>query len=141
MAFAQFNFARVAMPVDVEAGLVALLTARHIYERLPDAGIHAAHVDLQLAAMALAGGEPAQAIRLIDRRIPDAEQAENAALLATFLMMKAEAMAQLGRGPAAMALRLDSLGWARYGFGNDDLVQARAREIAGLTLPVEGDRG
>ena len=140
MAFSQFNFARVAMPVDVEAGLVALLTARHLYERLPEARIHAAHVDLQLAAMALAGGEPRQAIRLIDRRIPDAERAENAALLATFLMMKAEALAQTGEPQAAEALRLDSLAWARYGFGTEDLVRARAKEIAGLTAP-EGDRG
>lgn len=141
MAFSQFTFARVALPEDVEAGLVALLTARQIYERLPDAGIHAAHVDMQLAAMALAGGEPRQAIRLIDRRIPDAERAENAALLATFLMMKAEALAQTGQTDAALALRLDSLGWARYGFGAEDVVRARAQEIAGLSAEQEGDRG
>lgn len=141
MAFSQFNFARIALPEDLEAGLVALLSARHIYDRLPDAGIHAAHVDLQLAAMALAGGEPGQAIRLIDRRIPDAKRAENAALLATFLMMKAEALAQTGHPAEAEALRLDSLGWARYGFGTDDLVRDRAREIAQLTAPLQGDRG
>ena len=54
------------------------------------------------------------------------------------MMFKAEALAMQGRDPEAAALRLDSLGWARYGFGSDRNVRARLREIAALNPLNEG---
>ena len=45
------------------------------------------------------------------------------ALLATLLMIKAEALDAQGRSEEARITRLDSLGWARYGFGSDQEVR------------------
>ena len=42
-----------------------------------------------------------------------------------------------GRGAEAEAVRLDSLGWARYGFGADWAVRAKLREVAALN-PLKG---
>jgi hypothetical protein len=47
-------------------------------------------------------------------------------------MIRAEAHTALGRPDLAEAARLDSLGWARYGFGTDAMVRARQSDIAGL---------
>ena len=57
---------------------------------------------------------------------------ENAALLATLLMLRAEALDYLGRTAEAASVRVDSLGWARYGFGADWAVRAKLREVAAL---------
>ena len=55
-------------------------------------------------------------------------------------MVKAEALDVLGRGDEADEVRLDSLGWARYGFGSDAEVRARAREIAALAPQQRDER-
>ena len=56
----------------------------------------------------------------------------DAALLATLMLIKAEALEQLGNPTAAAALRMDSAAWARYGFGPDSVVKARMRDIAAV---------
>jgi hypothetical protein len=61
-----------------------------------------------------------------------AQRAENASLLATLMLIKAEALENAGQSAAASALRLDSLSWARYGFGAEGLMRARQSEIANL---------
>jgi len=58
---------------------------------------------------------------------------ENAALVATLNMLRAEALELSGRGVEAQAVRLDSLGWARYGFGADGVIRAKLREISALS--------
>ena len=68
--------------------------------------------------------------------MPMVKRAENAALLATLMLIKAEALENQGQAAQAQALRLDSLGWARYGFGAEKQVRARMSEIAAL-----GNRG
>jgi hypothetical protein len=72
------------------------------------------------------------AIEIVDRHTPAVAAAENAALLATLLLVKVEALDLLGRTAEAATLRRDSLGWARYGFGDDAEVRKRAGEIAAL---------
>jgi hypothetical protein len=62
---------------------------------------------------------------------------ENAALLSTLLLLRAEALELENRSSEAQAVRLDSLGWARYGFGSDWAVRAKLREIAALN-PLKG---
>ena len=47
-------------------------------------------------------------------------------------MLKAEALDMEGRKSEAATVRLDSLGWARYGFASDDEIRARLHEIAAL---------
>ncbi|NJM83538.1 MAG: hypothetical protein HC844_14625 [Tabrizicola sp.] len=91
-----------------------------------------AHVEMQLAAIALASGQPGETIALVDSAIPVVQRSDNPALMATLMLLKAEALEQTGRLDAARALRLDSAPWARYGFGTDAVVKTRMREIAAV---------
>jgi hypothetical protein len=69
-----------------------------------------------------------------------AERHENAALIATLKMLQAEALDLENRVAEAQAVRLDSLGWARYGYGADWAVQAKLREVGALS-PLRGPDG
>ena len=73
------------------------------------------------------------ALAMIAPHLATAERHQNAALLATLMMLRAEALALQGRVAEAEAVRLDSIGWARYGFGADWAVRAKLREIAALS--------
>jgi len=53
---------------------------------------------------------------LIAPHIKHRPLARNAALLSTLLLLRAEALELENRAAEAQAVRLDSLGWARYGF-------------------------
>jgi hypothetical protein len=53
------------------------------------------------------------------------------------MLLQAEALEMEGKFEDAGALRLDSLGWARYGFGPDWAVRAKLREISALS-PIKG---
>jgi hypothetical protein len=133
LAFSYFALGRLTLGDDPAVAVTALSEAAHIYRRLPGGAIHVAHIDMQMAAYALSGGDAAAAIVLTDRAIPAVIAGQNAALLASLMMIKAEALDLQGRGAEAAALRLDSLGWARYGFGGDDEVWARLADIAILS--------
>ncbi len=130
--FAFYAYGRLQVGHDPDLAFGAFNEAYQTYLASPDTQLHAATVAVQLAAFALSAGDAAKTIDLTNFGIPIATQNENANLLATLMMFKAEAMAMQGNGPAAAALRLDSLGWARYGFGSDRNVRARLREIAAL---------
>ena len=93
-------------------------------------GPHRAAVAGPRAAYALASGDPKTALKIVDRHIPTAERFQNAIHLSSLLMIKAEAHDALGENAAAQAARLDSLGWARYGFGAEWIVRAKLREVA-----------
>lgn len=138
LALSHFALGRMTLARDPDTALAALTAARQIWARLDSGQVHVAHVDMQLAAHALTRRDHAGALRLVDAAIPAVARAENAALMATLLLMKAEAMEGLGRSIEAQALRLDSSGWARYGFGSDDQVRARAMEIAALARMGRG---
>ncbi|MFQ6549577.1 DUF2927 domain-containing protein [Aestuariibius sp. 2305UL40-4] len=94
--------------------------------------LHAAHVAVQLAAYALSSGDGAATLAITGEAIPAARDAENAALLATLLMFRAEALDLTGQAEEARAVRLDSLAWARYGFGDAREVRARLQEVRDL---------
>ncbi len=98
--------------------------------RTAQAGVH-------LAALALGTGQYEIAITLADRHVPVAERAQNAILLAGLLSIKAEAQAALGQTEAAQATRLDSLRWARYGFGDTDGALAREQAQIAALLRLE----
>lgn len=132
LAFSWYAIGRAQVADDRPAATAAFRNAQAIWQRLPGGAVRSAHIDMQLAAFALTDGEFAQALALTDRAIPVVRGAENAALLATLLMINAEANAALGRMDQAKAARLDSLGWARYGFGSDAQVRARLSDISGL---------
>ncbi len=139
LAFSYYAVGRSLASTDPAQAVVALSEAGRIYRSIPGAQVHVAHVDMQLAAIALAAGQSDQAIAFADRAMPVVKRAENASLLATLMLIKAEALENEGRVVEARGLRLDSLGWARYGFGSERQVRARTAEIA--NLGARGHRG
>ncbi len=130
--FAYYAFGRLNVGHDSDIALSSFRRALAIYNSSPETRLHAAHVSVQLAAFALSAGDGAAVLALVDGAIPVAAAHENAALLATLMMFRAEALDLTGRAAEARAVRLDSLGWARYGFGSETNVRARLREIASL---------
>lgn len=138
MAFSWFALGRLSMADELELAVMSLAEAMRLYTTLPDAQIHISHIDMQMAAFALSAGHPEQALELTNRAIPATRRAQNAALLASLLMIRAEAFQMLGQPAEAQALRLDSLGWARYGFGEEVKVRQRMAEIAVLAPTTGG---
>lgn len=131
-AFSYFSVGRLTAGSEPARAIDAFSRAAAIYARQPGGEVQVAHVDMQLAAMALAGGLHEEAVRLADRAIPVVRRHENAALHATLMLIKAEALDHLGNPVAAAALRMDSAPYARYGFGPDEAVRARSRDIAAV---------
>ncbi|KEO51671.1 DUF2927 domain-containing protein [Thioclava pacifica] len=131
-AFAWFALGRLSMKTDPDVAIRSYLNAGAIYARTPGAGIQAAHIDMQLAAFALGTGRAQDAIALVNRSLSPAISGENASLMATLYMIRAEAYAQLGNAAQAEQARLDMEQWARYGFGSDAAVRRRASEVAAL---------
>ena len=132
LGFAYYALGRLQVGERPGEALEAFRAAARSYSGSPVTSIHRAHVTVQLAAFSLASGDSAGTIALVDPAIPVAAAHQNAALLSTLLMFKAEALDLEGREEEAQAVRLDSLGWARYGFGSDMNIRARQREIAAL---------
>jgi hypothetical protein len=138
LAFSYFAVGRLSLGKDVFHAVASFAEASRVYHSLPDGPVHSAHVDMQMAAFALSSGQPEVTIKLAERTIPVVTRAQNAALLATFMLLKAQALDQLGRADEAQAVRLDSLGWARYGFGSEQEVRARIADIAALSATKIG---
>ncbi len=139
MAFSLFILGRAALGQDGPLALTAFLQAGELYTRRSDTRVHAAHVAVQMAAFSLSAGQPQAAVDLVNTHFGAAMAAENAGLLATLLMIKAEALQAQGKTEEARVIRLDSLGWARYGFGSDQEVRRRLAEIAELSPTRRGD--
>ncbi|MFD2739406.1 DUF2927 domain-containing protein [Sulfitobacter aestuarii] len=130
--FSHYAMGRVLQRDDPAAAQRHYRTADGFYARQPGTALHRAHVATQLAAHAVIDGDGARALAEIAPHIATAQRHENAALLATLLLLRAEALELEQRAEEAAAVRLDSIGWARYGFGPDWAVRAKLREIASL---------
>jgi hypothetical protein len=91
-----------------------------------------------VAAGALGAGEYEPAVRLADRLVPGAKAGQNAILIAGLLSIKAGALDELGEAEAAQEARLDSLQWARYGFGDGDGALAREQAQLAALMRLEG---
>lgn len=131
-AFSLYALGRLALADEPELSLASFLEASRLYRGNPETQIQAAHVAMQLAAFSLSAGQADGTLSLIDEVLPAVRRAENAALLSTLLLLKAEAYTLMGRDGDAAAVRTEALGWARYGFGSDSVVRARAGEISAL---------
>ncbi|WP_299504933.1 DUF2927 domain-containing protein [uncultured Roseobacter sp.] len=131
-AFAHYAKARLLQAGDPAAGKREYTIADRFYAQSSSTRLHRAYVATQLAAYEIADGNADQALRLIEPNIDIARASQNAALLATLQLLRAEALSLAGRDDAARTVRLDSLGWARYGFGADWAVRAKIREISAL---------
>ncbi|WP_306006950.1 DUF2927 domain-containing protein [Aquicoccus porphyridii] len=139
-AFVHYAMGRLIAATDPDAAMGHFQAADRFFAATPGAGLHRAFVASQLAAHALSRGDGRTALALIEPNIPVASRFENAALLSTLMLLRAEALEITGRAPEAAQVRLDSLGWARYGFGADWAVRAKLREIGALN-PLKGKRG
>jgi hypothetical protein len=122
-AFAHFVRGRYRLSRDPVEAVEEFTRAGAIYARLPGTALHIAHIDMQVAALALASGRADQARYLVDRALPAAERGQNAAVLASLLAIKAAALP--GSAVEADRARLDSLGWARYGYGEQEEIRSR----------------
>ena len=133
LGFSLFALGRLSLGQDPALAVESFQKAYQLYSNLYGTDdIHTAHVALQLSAFALSSGDADTAIDIVNSSTPAVAQAQNAALLAAFLMIKAEALDYKGRYREAATVRLDSLGWARYGFATDNEIRARLRETAAL---------
>ncbi len=132
LGFAHYAMGRVLQATDARAAYQQFQQADAVYARSRETRLHRAYVSTQLAAYALATGDPARARTIVKPQIPQARDAQNAALLATLQLLNAEALQAEGKITKANAERLDSLGWARYGFGADWAVETKLREISAL---------
>ncbi len=138
LGFSYYVLGRLLVATEPERAQGAFNAAQRLFDGSAETRLQAAHVAVQQAAFALHDGDGAATLAIVDAALPAARAHENAALMATLMMFRAEALALMGRGAEAEAVRLDSLGWARYGFGNPVLVQARLNEIAALSPQHEG---
>jgi Protein of unknown function (DUF2927) len=140
LGVALLTLGRLELRRDPAAAARDFSQAYALFTRLygPD-DVRTAQAGVHLAALALGTGQYEAAITLADRHVPAARAGQNAILLAGLLSIKAEALADLGREEEAQEVRLDSLRWARYGFGDAD--GALAREQAQLAALMRLEKG
>jgi Protein of unknown function (DUF2927) len=136
-AFSWFAVGKLSAGSNPARALEAFDQAAAIYRGLPGGEVQLAHIDMQLAAIALAAGLPDEAARIAGRAAPIVKSHGNAALFATLMLIRAEALERMGDSAAATALRLDSAPYASYGFGPDSVVKARVRDIAAVADRAE----
>jgi hypothetical protein len=136
-AFAHYAMGRVLQRERPKEAQQHYAAAKRFYTATPGTSLHQAYVATQLAAFAVSQGQGLSALQLIGPHVETARHNENAALLSTLLLLRAEALDLENRPAEAQAVRLDSLGWARYGFGSDWAVRAKLREISSLN-PLKG---
>lgn len=102
-----------------------------------DDDVRTAQAGVHLAALALGTGQYPLAMTLVDRHMPAAIAGQNAILIAGLLSIRAEAQAATGDAAGAQETRLDSLRWARYGFGDADGSLAREQAQLAALLRLE----
>ncbi|OIQ44161.1 MAG: ATP-dependent transcriptional regulator [Roseobacter sp. MedPE-SW] len=131
-AYSHYVLGRMIQAEEPDLAQRHFQTALDFLSQTPDSALHQAIIRPRMAAYQIARGDGEAALQQINPALPVASRHENAALLATSLLIKAEALDLLGQFATAHTVRLDSLGWARYGFGPDWAVQAKIREVAEL---------
>ncbi|WGH77979.1 DUF2927 domain-containing protein [Jannaschia ovalis] len=131
LAFSYLALGRATLASDTESAIAAFLEAGSRYRALTGDSIHSAQVALQLGAFALSSGQTDAALSLLDGAIPAADGAQNASLLATLLLLRAEATEMQGARAEAARIRREGLAWGRYAWG-DEMLAMRAGEVAGL---------
>lgn len=137
-AFSNYMLGRMTQVYDPDLAQGYYATALHYLSNSPATELHRAYVVTQTAAYAVALGDGNAALQQIRPMLNVAARSENAALLATLMMLQAEALDLTGQPAQAQAVRVDSLGWARYGFGSDWAVRAKMQEISALNPRKRG---
>ena len=137
-AYPHYLLGRMGQFDDPEAAQRQFALALKYLDATPGTEVRRAHVTAQTAAHALAQGRGTEVLAELNTAIETMTRAENAALLATVLLLKSEALRQVGQTEKARAVRLDSIGWARYGFGSDMVVRTVTEGIASATAANTG---
>ncbi len=119
LGFSYFTLGRLAKKSNPELAAKYFRAALQAYQHTPGTALHQANTAIQLAALAIHAGHPDAALKMAVPYISAATRHEDAALLANLMLVRAEAYELQGKRDMAQDLRLDSLGWARYGFGTD----------------------
>lgn len=140
LAFSHYAMGRLLQAVDPESAQDHFVLSQRYFGSSRDTALHRAYVASQLSAYAISAGRGDDALYLLTPHLDTAMRHENAALLATLMMLRAEALEMTGRTTEGRQVRLDSLGWARYGFGSDWAVRAKLREIGSLN-PIRRRNG
>lgn len=117
--FSHFALGKLVQGSDPGRARDQFLAADQFFRRSPGTDIHRAHVGVHLASQDLEAGRGDDALKRLAPHVETAKRHENAALLATLLMLRADALDLTGDAAEARRVRLDSLGWARYGYGLD----------------------
>ncbi|MCG7521197.1 DUF2927 domain-containing protein [Ruegeria sp. Ofav3-42] len=138
-AYPHYILGRMAQFDNPREALQQYEIALQFLRSTPGTEIHQAYVTTQTAAFALAQGKGPEILPELDKAIAVMTRAENASQLATLLLLKSEALNQAGRPNQARSVRLDSLGWARYGFGSEVVVRSLMQEVA--EAPSTNNRG
>ena len=136
-AFAHYAKGRLMQTSDPRGAFANFQAADQFYAQTPGTDLHRTYVATHLAAHAIYRGAGQQALSTLDGKTTHAVAGENAALLSTVMLLQAEALEISGNADQARSVRLDSLGWARYGFGPDWAVRAKIHEIRALS-PANG---
>jgi hypothetical protein len=110
LAFAYYASGRIMLASDPKAAFQHFVSADRYYAATPGTDLHRAYVATQLAAHAVTQGDGVRALTLIGPHIDRAARSENAVLLSTLLLLRAEALDLTGRSAEARTVRLDSLG-------------------------------
>lgn len=129
-AYPHYLLGRMSQFDDPEGARQQYEIALQYLKATPGTEVHQAHITAQTAAYALAQGRGPDALPALNRAIDVMTRAENAALLATLMLLKSEALRQAGQIDQARTVRLDSIGWARYGFGSDLVVRSVTQGVA-----------
>lgn len=114
--FSHYILGRFTGARDPALAFRHFIAADRYYRASPRTRLHRAHVAGELAAGLILTGRVGDALGVLNPAIDLAYDAQNASVLAQLLLIKADVLEALGRIPEAEATRLDSLGWARYGF-------------------------
>lgn len=132
-AYPHYLKARMGQFDDPEAAQREYAIALQYLRATPGTELQRAHITVQTAAFELTRGRGPDTLPELDQAIETMRRAENASMLATLLLIKSEALQQDGKPEQARAVRLDSLGWARYGFGSELVVRSLMQDIAQRT--------
>jgi len=131
-AYSHYILGRMIQSSDPALAQRHFQTAMRYLGTSPSVQLHRAQIAARMAAYEITLGEGRAALSILQPNITTARRYENAALLATLMLLQAQALNLTGDFDAARAVRLDSLGWARYGFGSDWAVRTKMNEIAAL---------
>jgi hypothetical protein len=132
LGFSYFAMGRIVQRANPNEAFRMFNAADQVFRQSAQTSVYAAHTAVQLASYQIAYGNGQEALVTLAPYLDAAYQEENAALLSTLMFLRAEALELTGRASEARIVRLDSLNWARYGFGSERHLKTKLREIQAL---------